>query len=372
MSYDSALAKINAVKNEVNDGANTANRVGDAMEESLNFTNTKSDLVNIANYRSEGAELPLASHYVFNGRPVQTISGQCTETGDVIIAFCTNHLDEVFLITLYIRNEQNKFIFSNQFNDRQASTELEKCVVEMFSGSPATYTRNGSMSKEDKQLLDEMASEVFPLEVTVGSYTNTYEVGSVNVKPEIPVAIKRHGEYVDGDATIQVTPNTADFDTTNHKIVDGSTLYTQTTGTHAYRLTATQGGQTREVSALVNVRYYAYYGDIGTSALADATAVKDKIESSWRDTNKKFSTKTDSTLITSDGKVTNQANHYYLFAVQGTRTLIVKNAATGGVVTGCAIGTVTIERVNETDSDTYTYVIVPASPNSWDFKITNS
>lgn len=230
----------------------------------------------------------------------------------------------------------------------------------------------GLASENVNAALAELATEIFPLTVEVGTYTDTYEVGSTNIKPEIPVAIKRHGEYVDGAATIVVSPNTAEFDTTNHKVVETGTLYTQMTGTQPYQVTATQGGQTKSVTARVYVQYYAYYGDIGTSTLADATAVKNKIESSWRDTNKKFSTKTDSTLITSDGKVTNQANHYYLFAVQGSRTLIVKNAATGGVISGCQTGTATIQRVNGSGSDTYSWVIVPASPNSWDFKITNS
>ena len=52
--------------------------------------------------------------------------------------------------------------------------------------------------------------------------------------------------------------------------------------------------------------------------------------------------------------------------------LIVKNANSGGVVDNAGTGTFELARVNGTGTVNCKYVIVPASPNSWNFEIVNS
>jgi hypothetical protein len=243
------------------------------------------------------------------------------------------------------------------------SAEFEQGVVQ-YADDVYLHSGTGLSSGNVESALGELASEVFPLEVTVGTYTDTYEVGD-EITYEIPIAIKRHGEYVDKTATIVVSPNTAHFDTTNHKLVDEG-LYPPQAGSISYTVEATQGGQIKSVTAKISTMFYLYAGDIGTSTLETDTAVKNKIESSWRNSNKTLSN------ATTKGSTPLAASHYYLFAVKSSVSLVVRDAATNGVISGCTTGTVTIERVNESDSDSYSYVIVPASSLAWSFKITNS
>lgn len=66
------------------------------------------------------------------------------------------------------------------------------------------------------------------------------------------------------------------------------------------------------------------------------------------------------------------ANKYYVFVVKGSVNLVCRHAGTDGVVTGCTTGTATIQRVNQSGSDLYSYIIVEKSASAWSFKITNS
>lgn len=230
----------------------------------------------------------------------------------------------------------------------------------------------GLNSSNAQAAFAELASEVFPLDVTLGSYTDTYEVGS-EITPSIPIDIKRRGVYVDGSATIVIDPNTGSFDTTNHVLTDSA--YTPPMGSSKmWEVSVTQGGQTKVVNATIYAKYYLYKGVVEASAKPTASTIKAFIEGTWRNDHKVLSN--DKTL----GSTSLASGKYYLFAVRQTAqgspvTLIVKNASSGGTidVPNTDKGNdLAIARVNGSGSDYYSWVIVPASPNSWTFKITNS
>jgi hypothetical protein len=121
------------------------------------------------------------------------------------------------------------------------------------------------------------------------------------------------------------------------------------------------------------------YGGEPSSKPANAAAVKTQIES-WGSSHGVLSDKKNSTAITSDGEIGLAASKYYLFAVKQTAsgvpvTLIVKNANSGGTIdvpSSDKGSDLQITRVNGSGSDYYSWVIVPASSNSWTFKIVNS
>ena len=120
----------------------------------------KPDKVDILQYHTEGAELPLAAHYTYGGLPTVTFYGHCNETEQDYIAICTYHCDTFYSIHLYVKNDQNKYVYNSDFHDDNAETTLERSVSDMISGTPVSLTRNGVMTKEDKAILDELANEV--------------------------------------------------------------------------------------------------------------------------------------------------------------------------------------------------------------------
>lgn len=380
MSYDSALAKINAVQSETNDGANTANRVGDAMKESLDFANTKSDKTDVSEYMTNGAELPMSNLYTYGGRPVESLTGYCEETEEGFIAICNYHYDVYFSIVLFVKNEEtNKYIFRSHFTSNHASTTLEQFVANIFVGFPATPSNNGVMTKEDKAMFDDMVTEVFPLTVSLvasGSNYGNYEIGQSNVIPTIKISIIRKGANVASQASVvtivEGTPSqTATWDASTGTVSEASAIspYNRT-----YQIAVTQGGQTKSVNASYQFLPYLYKGVVEANEKPTASSVKAFIEGTWRSTNKVLSN------TTSLGETPLASGKYYLFAVkqsaQGSeRTLIVKNAKSGGTIDIANTdkgSDLQITRVNGSGSDYYSWVIVPASSNTWYFQITNS
>ena len=228
----------------------------------------------------------------------------------------------------------------------------------------------GLNSSNAQAAFAELASEVFPLTVEVGSYTDTYEVGS-SVTPSIPIDIMRRGVYVDGSADI--VTSTGSFDTTNHVLTD-NLLNPPIAGSQTYTVTVTQGGQTKVVTPSIYWKHYLYKGVVEANQKPTASNIKAFIEGSWRGSNKVLSN--DKSL----GNTNLAANKYYLFAVKQSAqghpvTLIVKNANSGGTIEISSSdkgSDLQITRVNGSGSDYYSWVIVPASPNSWTFKIVNS
>ena len=336
----------------------------------------KPDKVDILQYHTEGAELPLAAHYTYGGLPTVTFYGHCNETEQDYIAICTYHCDTFYSIHLYVKNNQNKYVFNSDFHDDNAETTLERSVSNMISGTPVSLTRNGVMTKEDKAVFDDMVTEVFPLTVAItSSNARTYEVGD-QITPLIVLSITRKGVDVPAaDITETISPTPASV-SSDKRTITGNQV---TSGTTTYQISVTQGGQTRSVANQVfKFLNYVYGGEL-SSKPADAAAVKTQIES-WGSSHGVLSDKKNSTAITSDGKIGLSATKYYLFAVKQTAqnvpvTLIVKNANSGGTINVPSSdkgSDLQITRVNQSGSDYYSWIIVPASSNSWTFQITNS
>lgn len=355
-TYSSALNKINTVKNEVNDGANTANRVGEAMKEALDYTDGKPDKVDIINYLSTGAILPDGSYYVHAGRPVLSTSGEFYDTR--WIGFCMSHFNNLnHSIALYTRDENDRYVFYSQFRADHADTLLEKHVALVFGGLPATPTTPGLMSAQDKSLLDDVVANVFPVTVAVtSSNAGVREVGS-SVIPSISLSITRKGADVSDDAEVTFTPDDGNWEDNTYT---GAAV---ASGTKTYRISVTQGGQT--VSVADQIFRFTNYRYLGALSSKPNTA---NIVAAIRALPKELST------VTWLNQTTLEANKYYLFAVKGIVDLIVKNAKSGGTISidSSDKGTTTVPQENGLGSNTYSWVIVPASTSTWYFQITNS
>lgn len=234
----------------------------------------------------------------------------------------------------------------------------------------------GLNSSTAQQAFAELANEVFPLTVELGTNNaGSYEVGS-EISPSMEIVATRRGAAVTLTANDVAVSPTGSYNASTGIVTD--TAFTPpVAGSKTYTIEVTQGGQTKVVTAEYLARFYLYKGVLDSKpSPMNATAIKTLIEGSWRGSNKVLSN--DKSL----GNTNLAANKYYLFAVkqsaQGSSshiTLIVKNANSGGTIDVPSTDKgfdLEIERVNESGSDYYSWVIVPASPNSWNFKITNS
>lgn len=319
--------------------------------------NKKPDIIDIINYLSEGAILPDSSYYVHAGRPVLSTSGDYYDTR--WIGFCMSHFNNLnHSIALYTRNENDRYVFYSQFRADEASSLLEKHVALVFGGLPATPTTPGLMSATDKNMFDDMVTEVFPLTVAVASSNaGTREIGT-SVTPNIVLGITRKGADVSSSANTTSSEGTVQSD---HKTIIGSAL---TSGTTTFQISVSQGGQTKSAPDQVfDFMNYMYYGEVSTKP-ASATAVATLCENgSLSKQLSRATTKTSTNLA---------ANKYYVFAVKGSVNLVCRHAGTDAVVTGCTTGTATVQRVNNSGSDSYSYIIVEKSASAWSFKITNS
>lgn len=198
----------------------------------------------------------------------------------------------------------------------------------------------------------DLNTAVFPL--TVGWGTNnagTYEVGT-EITPTATATATRKGSDVSASATMSVSGATVSGLT--------ATKTAQSSGSTSMQARITQGGQSKTTSTLNWAwSYYRYRGAIG-SVPTDYAAAIVALGSTELSTT--------STL----GSTPLAAGKYYLFAVKGTPNLVCRHASTDGLIGGCIKGTATIARKNGSGSDTYSYILIPASTQSWNFKITNS
>ena len=318
----------------------------------------KPDTVDISNYISEGDELPLGCYYVYYGNPTHTLAGRYTYTDTYFIAICISHWEHAHTLAVYTKNAQNKYIYYETFRTDQASTAMERYIASLFSEPPVTYDQDGLMTHQDKQLFDDMVTEVFPLTVAVASSNaGTREIGT-SVTPNIVLGITRKGADVSASAQTTSSQGTVQSD---HKTITGSAL---TSGTTTYQIAVTQGGQTKSApNQVFDFMNYMYYGEVSTKP-ASATAVATLCQNgSLSKQLSRATTKTSTNLA---------ANKYYVFAVKGSVNLVCRHAGTDAVVTGCTTGTATIQRVNNSGSDSYSYIIVEKSASAWSFKITNS
>lgn len=328
----------------------------------------KPNTVDIAQYNSEGAELPLASYYVYYGNPTHALAGRYADTDIYFIAVCISHWELSHAIVLYVKNEQNKYIYSESFRSDQASSDLEKYIAGLFAGAPVTYDHDGLMKSEDKRMFDDMVLEVFPLTVVVASSNaGTYEVGDAqhSVTPQIVLSITRKG--ADVSASAQTTSSQGEVQSDNKTII-GSAL---TNGTTAFQISVTQGGQTVDApDQKFEFMNYRYRGAVSANNIpSDATAKTNYVKTLCQNNtiSKELSSSTQLT-----GKNALAAGNCYVFVIPTqSPNLIVKDANSGGVVDNAGTGTFTLRRVNDTGDVNCKYVIVPASPNAWNFEITN-
>ena len=343
-----------------------------ALDRGLTYVTTevgkKPDKVDISQYNSEGAELPLSAYYTYYGNPTHTLAGYYDETDDNFIAVCIYHWEDTPAIVLYVKNDQNKYIWSSFFRSDSATTPLEQHVSRLFAGSLVTADKDGLMRATDKVVFDEMVTEVFPLTVAIASSNaGTREIGT-SITPVIVLDITRKGADVAASASVSVSPNDGSL-SQDKKTYTGASI---SSGSKTYQIVVAQGGQTFNVPIQkFEFMNYLYRGVLDTKP-TNANNVKSIIEGSWRISNRTLSTA--KTL----GETSLAANKYYLFAAKetsGAINLVVKNAKSGGTISvpnsdkGSGLS---IARLNGTGYDDYSWIIVPASSSAWYFMITNS
>lgn len=213
--------------------------------------------------------------------------------------------------------------------------------------------------------IKELATAIFP--VTASFYegnTGIFETGTP-VTPLLKLDIKRNGVNVQSSSTVSVNPpEDMEVTTASNRKVITYTGEPLTSGTHTYAIDVVQGGQhAAPLTAEYKFSYYRYKGALSSKP---NTA---NIVAAIRALPKELST------VTTLGQTTLEGGKYYLFAVKGTVSLIVKNAKSGGTIDIPASdkGTCIVPQENGVgDGNTYSWVIVPASPNTWYFQITNS
>lgn len=213
--------------------------------------------------------------------------------------------------------------------------------------------------------IKELATAIFP--VTASIYegnTGTFETGT-RVTPLLKLDIKRNGVNVQSSSTVSVNPpEDMEVTTASNRKVITYTGEPLTSGTHTYAIDVVQGGQhAAPLTAEYKFSYYRYKGALSSKP---NTA---NIVAAIRALPKELST------VTKLEQTTLEGGMYYLFAVKGTVRLIVKNAKSGGTIDIPASdkGTCIVPQENGVgDGNTYSWVIVPASPNTWYFQITNS
>lgn len=213
--------------------------------------------------------------------------------------------------------------------------------------------------------IKELATAIFP--VTASIYegnTGTFETGTP-ITPLLKLDIKRNGVNVQSSSTVSVNPpEDMEVTTASNRKVITYTGEPLTSGTHTYAIDVVQGGQhAAPLTAEYKFSYYRYKGALSSKP---NTA---NIVAAIRALPKELST------VTTLGQTTLEGGKYYLFAVKGTVSLIVKNAKSGGTIDipSSDKGTCIVPQENGVgDGNTYSWVIVPASSNTWYFQITNS
>ena len=320
--------------------------------------------------RNNSEPLPMDATYYYGGLPTHSVAGTAYDSDNEVytdyIGICINHEDDSGFepqhhdVMVFVKSSSN-YIYSETFNTSEASGYLEEHVARALGSVNATSSYSGLMSAEDKRMFDDVVTEVFPLTVAVASSNaGTYEVGDAqhSVTPQIVLSITRKGADVASSAQTTSSQGTVQSD---HKTITGSAL---TSGTTTFQISVTQGGQTVNApNQVFDFMNYMYYGEVSTKP-AGATAVATLCENGSLGKQLSRATTKSSTNLA--------ANKYYVFAVKGSVNLVCRHAGTDAIVTGCTTGTATIQRVNQSGSDLYSYIIVEKSASAWSFKITNS
>lgn len=358
--------------------------IATAKTEVMTEVNKKPNILELSTF-DRSLPLPLDATYYYDGLPTHSVAGTAYDSENEIftdyIGICINHEDDSGYepqhhdVMVFVKSSSN-YIYSETFNTSEASGYLEEHVARALGSVNATSSYSGLMSADDKGMFDDMVTEVFPLTVAVASSNaGTREIGT-EITPQIVLSITRKGANIPASQLEEtITPSPASV-SSDKRTITGNPV---SSGTTTYQISISQGGQTRSIpNQVFKFLNYVYGGEL-SSKPANSSAVKTQIES-WGSSHGVLSDKKNSTAITSDGKIALSANKYYLFAVmQLTRnvpiTLIVKNANSGGTidVPSSDIGSdLVITRANHSGTDYYSWIIVPASSNSWNFQIVNS
>ena len=361
---------ISETKTELNE--NIANAKTEVMTE----VSKKPNILDLKTF-DHSLPLPLDATYYYGGLPTHSVTGTAYDSENEVyidyIGICINHEDDSGFepqhhdVIVYVKSNSD-YIYSETFNTSEASGYLEVHVARAFGSVNATPSYSGLMSAEDKSMFEDVVTEVFPLTVAIASSNaGTYEVGDAqhSVTPQIVLSITRKGADVSASANTTSSKGTVQSD---HKTIIGSDL---TSGTTAFQITVSQGGQTRSVpNQLFSFKNYLYKGSFASSQKA---AVKANLVSAIKSKTKVLSD--DKTLAPSGGVQLNGGD-CYLFAVKGHVNLVVKNAKSGGTISvdSSDKGFITDfpQENNPSLTNEYSWIIVPASSNTWYFQITNS
>lgn len=364
---------VSETKTELNGNIATAKselneNIANAKTEVMTEVNKKPNILELSTF-DRSLPLPLDVTYYYGGLPVHSVTGTAYDSENEVytdyIGICINHEDDSGFepqhhdVMVFVKSNSN-YIYSETFNTSEASGYLEVHVARAFGSVNATPSFSGLMSATDKGLFDDVVTEVFPLTVAIeSSNAGTYEIGDAqhSVTPQIVLSITRKGADVSSSANTTSSQGVVQSD---KKTIIGSAL---TSGTTAFQISVSQGGQTRSVpNQVFSFTNYRYKGVLSSKPNTS------NIVAAIRALPKELST-----VATLD-QTTLEAGKYYLFAVKGNHTFVVINAKSSGVIDVPASdkGTVTVPQENGVGSNTYSWVIVPASPNTWYFQITNS
>lgn len=237
-----------------------------------------------------------------------------------------------------------------------------------------TYTE-GSTTEEENSVadaltalkgdVDALLASVFPLVVAYGTNNGgTFEYGD-SVTPSVAWTATRQGSAVAPSSAVATT-NLSGTMASNKLSYSASAL--NLTSEKTFSVVVSQGGQSVTLGQIKwTPTYYRYRGEVSSVPSNYATAIK------------ALATKELSTTKTL-GATNLSANKYYLFAVKSDTavTLVVRENSTNAIVSGTVTGTVTLTQENNYQeggsarTNTYYYVLVPASTSAWTFKITNS
>jgi hypothetical protein len=232
----------------------------------------------------------------------------------------------------------------------------------------STTQGGGSVADALTELLadvQELAQATFPLVVAYGTENSgKYEYGDT-VTPSVAWTVKRKGQNVTPSSAV-VTSNLGGT-LAQDKLSYAAPAMTLT-AEKTFKVAVSQGGQTVTLDTKTwTPTFYRYRGEVSS------------VPSDYADKIKALATKELSTGTTL-GTTSLAKNKYYLFAVKSDTavTLVVRENSTNAIVSGTVTGTVTLTQENNYQeggsarTNTYYYVLVPASTSAWTFKITNS
>lgn len=220
-----------------------------------------------------------------------------------------------------------------------------------------------------QELCASLSAEIFPLVVAYDSNNaGTFEYGT-SITPSAAWTAKRQGNNVAPSSVVigsSATWGTLAADKLSYSANAAVNLTSQL----KFSATVSQGGQQKSLAEISwNPSFYRYRGEVSEIPTDFARSIK------------LLSTKELSTTTTL-GTTALGANKYYLFAVKSDTpvTLRAYLDSPEAPVSGSVTGSVQIEQENEykeagsttVKKNTYYYILVPKSSNSWNFKIKNS